>query len=190
MKNLYLLIIITTSLLLISCSARGINDEYVSSTEQRLVSQSIDKLCKMLPDEDFEGLSSRKVFVEPFFISDPELLKFAVKRFEMELRFRFGADIVQKPEDSDIIISVFFNSIGTDTDAFGIKTPDFVIPGVGGGLGIDIITVDMYHGISEMYYYISDRKEDTVKRGENLKAVIRTDKLSLPVISIPINTLE
>jgi len=144
----------------------------------------------MLPDKDFEDLRSAKVFVEPFFISDPQLLKFAVKRFEMELSYRFGAELVDEPEGSDIIISVFFNSIGTDTDDFGIKTPDFIIPGVGGGLGIDIITVDMYHGISEMYYYISDRNENTVRRGENLKAVIRTDKLSLPVISIPINTLE
>jgi hypothetical protein len=48
----------------------------------------------------------------------------------------------------------------------------------------------MFHGISEMYYYLSDSGGNVLLRREKAKASVRTDKLALPIITIPINTMD
>ena len=173
-----------------SCATRGIHDKYLGATGQRLITQSIDKLIEKLPEQDFALLKGQKIYLECYFLEDTESLKYAKKRIELELMEKYNGTLVAKPESADMILHVFFNAIGTDRDKAGFKTPDLVIPGVGGALSIDIITLDMFHGISELYYYIIDQKNMVITRGEKIRSTIRTDKLSLPIISIPINTLD
>ena len=103
---------------------------------------------------------------------------------------KYNGTLVTTPESADMVLHIFFNAIGTDKDKSGLKTPDFVIPGEIGAVSIDIITLDMYHGISELYYYIVDQKSMVITRGDKIRSTVRTDKLSFPIISIPVNTLD
>lgn len=57
-------------------------------------------------------------------------------------------------------------------------------------MSIDILALELYHGITEFYYYIRDAKGRVVVRGETLEKVIRNDTLLLPLITIPINTMR
>ena len=83
----------------------------------------------------------------------------------------------------------FFNAIGTDQDSLGISTPQIFMAGAGVSQ-IDLIAVEMFHGVSEGYYYIVDNQQAETLRGSLLKARVRTDRLNLPFISIPLNTLD
>ncbi len=173
-----------------SCATRGIHDKYSGATEQRLITQSIDKLINMLPEEHFALLKGQKIYLECYFIENTDYLKYAKKRLELELMEKYNGTLAAAPESADMVLHVFFNAIGTDQDKIGFKTPDFIIPGVGGAVSIDLITLDMFHGVSELYYYIIDQKSMAITRGEKVRSTVRTDNLAFPIISIPINTLD
>lgn len=49
---------------------------------------------------------------------------------------------------------------------------------------INLITLEQFHGVAEMYYYI-----DQDQRSDILQSRQRTDALGLPIITIPLNTL-
>ncbi len=183
-------ILLILMLLSSSCTTRGLHDKYSGATEQRLITQSIDKLIKELPEKDFSLLKGQKIYLECYFLEDSEYLKYAKKRIELELMEKYSATLVAKLESADMALHIFFNAIGTDQDKGGIKTPEFIIPGVAGAGSIDIITLNMFHGISELYYYIIDQKSMVITRGEKIRSRVRTDQLSFPLFSIPINTLD
>ena len=90
---------------------------------------------------------------------------------------------------ADYQVHFFFNAIGTDQDSLGITTPQLFLPGVGVSQ-IDFIAVEMFHGVSEGYYYIVDQQQAEILRGGLQKARVRTDRLNLPFISIPLTTLD
>ena len=188
-----LLILSSLILLLFSlsaCSTRGLNDKYLGATEQRLLTISIDKLMKELPEKDFLALRGKKVYVESHFVEENSITHYAEKRFDAELKERFLLNLTEDTNQADVVLEVFFVALGTDQDSFGFATPEFIIPGAGTTVSIDLISLHMFHGISELYYYAIDQHSGGIKRGERIKATARTDKLALPIISIPINTLE
>lgn len=183
-------------LLLAGCSTRGLNDRYASVTEQRLVTQSLDKLVKALPAVDFEPLRKQTVYLQGYFIEPTvegtrysPLLKFARQRVKLELMEKYQCKMVKSPEKADYQVHFFFNAIGTDQDSLGITLPQIFLPGVGVSQ-IDLIAVEMFHGVSEGYYFIVDKRQAETLRGKLQKARVRTDRLNLPFISIPLNTLD
>lgn len=192
--------ILSLVVLLSGCSTRGLNDRYASVTEQRLVTQSLDTLIRALPEQDFAPLQQQSVFLQAYFIEQPispELgqaeqpsrVAFARQRLKMELQQRYACQLVERPEDAAFQVHFFFNAIGTDQDSLGITLPEIYLPGVGVSK-IDFLAVEMFHGVSEGYYYIVDSRQAVTLRGELQKARVRTDRLNLPFISIPLNTLD
>ncbi len=182
--------LILLTLFLSACSTRGINDKYLGATEQRLLTISVDELMKKLPEDDFLPLHGKKVYVESHFVEENSTSQYAQKRFELELQERFSLSLTDDANKADTTLEVFFIALGTDQDSFGFETPEFVIPGTGSTVSIDLISLHMYHGISELYYYAIDKRSGDIKRSERFKATTRADKLALPIISIPIDTLE
>ncbi len=174
----------------ISCSTRGVHDDYFGATEQRLLTHSIDSLISILPEKDFMPFKGQNVYVECHFLEENHPLKYAVKRIKMELIHKYSCKVVDTPGTADVIYDFFFTALGTDRDSLGFSTPEFVIPGMAGTVSIDLISLDMYHGVSELYYYITDTKTDKITKRDRIRSIIRTDKLALPIISIPINTLD
>ncbi len=182
--------ILSFTFLNIACSTRGVHDQYFGATEQRLVTHSLDQLISMLPEEDFMPFKDQNIYVECHFLEENVPLKYALKRIKLELVQKYSCTVVDSLDAADVIYDFFFTALGTDQDNIGFKTPEFMIPGAAGTVSIDLISLDMYHGVSELYYYITDSKNNMVTRGERIHSIIRTDKLSLPIISIPISTLK
>jgi hypothetical protein len=172
------------------CSTTGNYTENLGATEQRLVTQRIDRVADMLPSDDFEPLRGRSLFVKSHFIRDDQRLTYATERLKLALISRFGIKLVDSPAQADKSLHVFFNALASDKDELGLKTPDVVIPGFAGTIGIDIITLDMFHGVAELHYFLLDANQQLVKQSDKLRATVRTDRLNFPFISIPINTLD
>lgn len=176
--------------LVCSCSTREIREHYSGSTEQRLTSLSINKLMTMLPEKDFSILRGEKVLLRCYFLESTELFEYAQKRLKMELMDKYQCQMVESSDDANLILHVFFTSIGTDIDKFGISTPDILLPVVGGVSSVDLISLSMFHGITELYYYVLDSDHQVLVKGERIKSVTRNDSLLLPFITIPINTVK
>lgn len=185
-----ILLLSLLSLLLCSCATREVVNELNGSTAQRLVTHSIDHLMHKIPAEDFDQCEGSTVLVKPWFIKRTPTLSYATERFKLELAERFSCHITQTPEAADYTVNIFFTSLGTEFDILGLTIPFLVIPGYSGASDVNLLAVEMFHGISEMYYYISDASGRVILRREKTKAQVRTDKFALPFLTIPINTMD
>jgi len=185
---------ITLSLLLLSCfllsacSTRDLQDSLNGSTSQRLVTHSIDDLISGLTDTHLDELRDKKVFINSYFLSDSTLKSYADHRLSIELSRRFGANVVDSQAKSESVITVFYTSLGTDIDSFGISIPFGYVPGVDESTKLNILTLEKFHGISEMYYYVG--KTGTENRSKVLQAIVKTDALGLPFITIPLSNID
>ena len=102
---------------------------------------------------------------------------------------KYKCRLVDDPADAEMEAYVFFTSLGTDIDKFGLSTPELAIPGVGVS-SIDLLALEMFHGISELYYYIEDDKGQIIAKSDMIKTTVRNDSLALPLITIPLNTVD
>ncbi len=174
-------------LVLSACGSRQVEDSLVGSTAQRLVSYAIDDLAMALPEEDFAPLAGQRVVIRSHFIAHGDVRDYADQRLAMELTSRFGIEVVEEPlvaGPADHVLTVFYTSLGTDQDHQGFFLPLGFVPGVDESVRINLITLEQFHGIAEMYYYI-----DQSQRSDILQVRKRTDSLGLPIITIPLNTL-
>ena len=187
-KVIRLTFLILSFSLLSACSTRDVQSELNGSTSQRLISHSIDDLIIKLDDPFLEALKGQKVFINSYFIEASAFKNYADKRLAVELKSRFGADIVDTQEASDQVMTIFYTSLATDFDSFGITIPFGYIPGVDESTKLNIITLEKFHGISEMYYYVGPT--GTENRSKVIHAKVKTDALGLPFITIPLSSVD
>jgi hypothetical protein len=173
---------------LTGCSTRQLQDSLTGSTAQRLVTHSIDDLVKQLPESDFDNMRDQFVYVESHFVEDSPLKEYADERLAVELRQRFGARLVDNQEEAEWLVNVFYTSLATDRSDFGISIPLGFVPGVSETAKINVITLEKFHGISELYYFVGHSGSET--RSDTYQAVVRTDALGLPLITIPISNVD
>ncbi len=191
------------------CSSRQVQDSLTGSTAQRLVSYAVDDLAQALPERDFAPLRGERMVIDSSFVGDPRLREYADRRLSAELRTRFGIQVVAAgnatvdvvtadgatadgvtAEDvtigppADHVLQIFYTSLGTDRDERGFYVPLGFVPGVDESTKIDLLTLEQFHGVAELYYYLDDERID-----DPLRARIRTDALGLPIITIPLSTL-
>lgn len=185
-SNFFLVLLITC--LISACSTRDIQHELSGSTAQRLVAHSIDDLITKLVDPHLDTLQGQKVFINSYFLAEHPLKNYADKRLAIELKNRFGADVVASQVESDQVMTVFYTSLATDFDNFGISIPFGYIPGVDDSTTLNILTLEKFHGISEMYYYVGPT--GTENRSKVVQAKVRTDALGLPFITIPLSNID
>ena len=179
---------LTICMLIMGCSTRDLQSSLNGSTPQRLVTHSIDDLVSGLKDKNLDALKGKKVFINSYFLNDSKLKDYADQRLAVEISGRFGAEIVPTQEDSEQVMTIFYTSLATDMDNFGISIPFGYIPGIDGSASLNIITLEKFHGISEMYYYVG--KTGTENRSKVLQAKVRTDALGLPFITLPISNID
>ncbi len=183
------LVIVTLALaLLAGCGSRQLQDSLVGSTAQRLVTYSIDDLVSQLPDSDFAGLSGQRLYIESHFIQYPEIQAYADTRMGIELANRFDIQVVGTDEPADAKLNVFYTSLGTDQGYHGFYVPLGFIPGMSETARVNLVTLEQFHGVAEMYYYIGESGSE--HRGEVIQARTRTDALGLPIITVPISTID
>jgi len=182
-----LLFLTFSALTLTGCSSRQVQESLTGSTAQRLVSHSIDQLMDGLPAEDFEPLRGSSLWVESSFIEEGPIKRYADQRLKFELTERFGITLTSTKSDSEARMVVFYTSLATDQELAGFFLPLGAVPGLGDQSRVNLITLEKFHGVAELYYFIeSDRG---IERGPTLISRTRTDALGLPVITIPISRL-
>ncbi len=190
MRNLWSVLTMVLVCCCWSCSTREVVDDFSGSTAQRLTTYSVDAAMEKLPEEPLSLLTEKRVHLECAFAEAMPAIDYARRRLEVELIERYDCTLVESPEEAEILLRFFFNSLGTDAEHAGFQTPEFSLPGVPVVPGIDILTLNMFHGITECYYYILDANRQVLAKGDRVKAVIRSDKIGLPIISIPVTHLE
>ncbi len=183
-----LLIAILVLALLAGCGSRQLQDSLVGSTAQRLVTYSIDDLVRQLPDGDFAAHSGQRMHLESHFIQHPDLLAYADDRLSVELANRFDIEVVDADEPADAKLNVFYTSLGTDQGYHGFYVPLGFIPGMSETARVNLVTLEQFHGVAEMYYYIGETGSE--QRGDVIQARTRTDALGLPIITVPISTID
>jgi hypothetical protein len=185
------LILLVALLVLGGCSTRQIVDRLEGATAQRLVTYSIDRMISELPEAPLNRLQGQRVWMNAHFIRNDPMLDYAVARLQAEINQRHAVTWAENAATAEQVIDVFFTSLGTDKDSFGISLPIPTTLTTDQGFGrIDVIAMDMFHGVSEVFFYIRDAQNQQVVKSERYKTQIRTDKLSLPIMTIPINTLD
>ena len=171
-----------------ACSTRQAHESFSGSTAQRLVTHSIQKLAEKINYSDIDFMQGQPVHVKSHFVLDNQNLKYAHEYFSMEFRRRFDMKIVDI-EQATYIIDLFFTSLGTDQDNFGLTIPIVNLNDPSQSVNFDILAIDMYHGISEAKMFITNVAEDSIEARKKLLARVRTDKVSTPIFSFPISTL-
>jgi hypothetical protein len=182
------LILLAVCFVLSACSTRDIQNELSGATAQRLIAHSIDDLVSKLDTPELTELKDQKLFINSYFLKDQPLKQYADQRLAVEMQKRFGASIVTSQAESDQVMTVFYTSMATDFDNFGISIPFGYIPGVDDSTTLNILTLEKFHGISEMYYYLGPT--GTEYRSKVVQAVVKTDALGLPFITIPLSNVD
>ncbi len=187
--TLRLLGLIALCCLLAGCSARQVQDNLAGATAQRLVTYAIDDLVSQIPEQDFAVFRGKTLVLESHFITGDDIRSYADQRLARELNQRFGIQIILGPQlMAPHRLSVFYTALGTDQGLLGFYLPLGVVPGVEESTRINLITLEQFHGVAEMYYYIES--EGQTSRGPRLLGRTRTDALGLPIITIPISSLD
>jgi len=175
-------------LVLSGCSARQLQDSLTGSTAQRLVTHAIDDLAEHLPERDFEPLRGSRLVIRSHFVERSDLREYADQRLAVELGSRFGIEVVEDVLMADQVLNVFYTSLGTDRGLRGFYLPLGFVPGVDEATRINLVTLEQFHGVAQMYYYLGETGSE--QRSAILTSRKRTDAIGLPIITIPVSTIE
>jgi len=174
--------------LMSACSTRQVQDSLAGATAQQLVSHSIDDLARRLPEEDFGRHAGKRVYIESHFVQDPSLKLYADRRLGLELARRFDMQVVEEPLAAQVRLQVFYTALGTDHSNKGLVLPVGFVPGLSETTKIDLFTIDQFHGVAEMYYFVGESGSE--RRGPVLQARTRSDALGLPIVTIPLSNID
>lgn len=180
----HVLCLLLTLVLLAGCGSRQAQDSLVGSTAQRLVSYAIDDVAAALPAADFSELSGQRLRIDSHFLGENRLRYYADRRLALELESRFGIEVVSGGGPVDHVLTVFYTSLATDQGHRGFFLPLGFVPGLDEATRLNLVTLEQFHGVAELYYYLDHERADDV-----LRARRRTDALGLPIITIPLSTL-
>lgn len=175
--------------LLSGCTTRQVSNTLEGSTAQRLVTLSLDRFIEALAEQpEIAALKGKTARLGVHFLKDHQLLAYATRLLTAQLQIIHDMKIVEPGGAADFEVDVFFNSMGTDSDDFGLTIPTLGLVTTNDGT-IDILALDMYHGITEGYAIV---KADggTIQKTERVLARIRRDNISTPVISFPLNQVD
>lgn len=171
------------------CSTRQVVHPLQGSTAQRLVTYSLDQFIEQLVAQpEIADLAGETVALQVHFLREHPLMEYAERLIDTQLQMAHGIRTSAPGDSSDAEMDVFFNSMGTDNDDFGLSVPTLGL--VPGSSHVNILALDMYHGITEGYAVIRSEDEESVRKTERLLARIRSDKVSTPFIDFPVNQLE
>jgi hypothetical protein len=183
-------LLVTVITLLSACSTRGKVDVYDGSTAQRLVTYSINNMMTQLREEDLHPLADKSVFLRSHFVQPSPVLDYANARLKMELTSRFNIKLVEKEDEAEYELEFFFTSLGTDKDTFGLSIPIFWVSTDGAERNLDILAVNMYHGVSELYFYAKNNATGEITQYPRILNRSRADVFSTPIISFPVDDLD
>ena len=173
------------------CSTRQTADVLEGSTSQRLVTYSLEKfVTELVKQPQVTVAADSRVLLNVLFLHDHPMVAYARQLIARQMEVSNGITVVSSHrEDTDFEIDVFFNSIGTDRDSYGLSLPTLGLAPSPDGK-INILAIDMFHGLAEGYAVIKQVDTGAVARTNRLLARVRADNVATPVLDFPINQLE
>ncbi|ASJ73085.1 hypothetical protein [Granulosicoccus antarcticus] len=184
-----LAVAILSSCVLASCSTRQVSRTLEGSTAQRLVTYSLDQFIGELAEQpEISVMKGKTVHLGVYFVKDHPLMDYATRLITARLNLVHGIKVAAPADTSEFELDVFFNSMGTDSDDFGLSVPTFGL--VPTSDSINILALDMYHGITEGYAIVKSTDDGVIQQTERVLARIRRDNVSTPIIDFPLNQLE
>lgn len=184
-----LTVALLSACVLAGCSTRQVSSTLEGSTAQRLVTYSLDQFIEDLTEQpEISALEGETVHLGVHFLSDHPLMGYATRLISAQLNITHDIRVAAPADDSDYELDVFFNSMGTDSDDFGLSVPSFGL--VASAESINILALDMYHGVTEGYAIVTSTDDGTLQKTERVLARIRKDKVSTPIIDFPLNQVE
>lgn len=181
--------LLASCVMMAGCSTRQVVDPLSGSTAQRLVTYSLDQFVEeLLAQPEIVAMAGETVQLGVYFLREHPLADYSERLIDAQLQLTHGIKVASPGESSKVELDVFFNSMGTDNDAFGLTLPTLgLTPGAD---SIDLLALDMYHGITEGYAIVRSKEGGSIQKTERLLARTRRDNVSTPVINFPINQLD
>jgi len=187
--TVHLGVLFLSALVLAGCTTRQVSTVLEGSTAQRLVTLSLDRFIEDLAKQpEIVALEGKTVHLDVYFLKDHQLMDYATRLLNIQLQMIHEMNVAEPEESAEYDVDVFFNSIGTDSDDFGLTIPTLGLATTSDGT-IDILALDMFHGITEGYAIVkADNGE--IQRTERVLTRIRRDNISTPIISFPLNQVD
>ena len=181
--------LLITGVTVAGCSTRQVVDPLEGATAQRLVTYSLDRFIEeLLAQPEIVALAGETVRLDVHFLQEHPLIDYSERLIDTELQLTHGIAVAGPDDPSVAELDVFFNSMGTDSDDFGLSIPTLGL--TPGRDSIPVLALDMYHGITEGYAVIRSEADGSIEKTERLLARIRRDNVSTPVIDFPVNQLD
>lgn len=175
--------------MLTACATRQPSDTLQGSTAQRLVTYSLEKFVdELLSQPQLSALANSKTQLRVHFMQDHPMVNYATALITRQLEVGQGIRVAANGEETANGIDVFFNSIGTDQDSFGLSVPTFGLASTP-DTRINVLAVDMYHGVTEGYAVVQLAGGE-VQRTQRVLARVRADNFATPVLEFPVNQLD
>ena len=175
--------------LVAGCSTREVVDPLSGSTAQRLVTYSLDRFTEeLLAKPEIAERRGETVRLDIHFLREHPMLGYARRLIVTQMQLTHDITVAAPGEAPGFELDVFFNSIGTDNDEFGLT-----VPPLGFSTSTDpinILALDMYHGITEGYAVVTGPEGGDMRKTERVLARVRRDNVSTPIINFPVNQLE
>ncbi len=173
-----------------SCSTRQLSDTVPGSTAQRLVTYSLEKFVRdLMQQSEMQSLTGQKIALNVHFLKDHALLGYATQLIRYQLERKFQVEFAHHNEPAQYEVDVFFNSIGTDYDSYGLSIPGFGLT-TSPDSRISILSIDMFHGITEGYALFKNMENATTDRTQRILARVRADNVTTPILEFPVNQLD
>lgn len=175
--------------LLAGCTTRQVTTALEGSTAQRLATLSLDRFIASLATQpEISALKGKSVHLGVHFLKDHQLIDYAKRLVDAQLQISHAINVAEPEETAEFEIDVFFTSIGTDSDDFGLTIPTLGIATTSDGT-IDILALDMFHGITEGYAIVKS-DNGSIQKTDRLLSRVRRDNISTPIISFPLNQVD
>lgn len=171
------------------CSTRQLNESVSGSTAQRLVTYSLEKFIREITNQtELTPIKQKTVNLNVHFLADHVLLDYATRLLAYHLENRYQIELSDHTA-ADFELNVFFNSMGTDYDSYGLSLPGFGLAATPDSR-INILSIDMFHGVTEGFAIIKNNRSGTTDRTQRLLARVRADNVATPILDFPVNQLD
>jgi hypothetical protein len=178
--------------MLSGCATRQVSESLHGSTSQRLVTYSLERFVEELVDQpEFQRVGGNHVQLDIHFLNDHNLLDYASEllRHRLLTKSRILRVSDSGEESAQYRVQVFFNSIATDHDSFGLTLPTFGLAATPNAR-INVLAVDMFHGVTEGYAVITSTADATAESTQRILVRVRADNVATPIVDFPVNQLE
>ena len=194
MLKIKIIFVLSLLISVTACSTREAGKQFAGSTEQRLVTYSINQIAEDFAKEPLEEITNQTIRLQSHFVIQNQVVDYANARIQNQLTETFGTKFVANDQlfetPTKYTLKLFYTSLGTDRDSAGFSLPIIDLAEPERSTSISILAVDMYHGISECNYVLIDTETNQVLKKGAVKARVRTDKFTTPIFSFPLSDID